>query len=117
MSATAELHAHVFMDGIDYKKSVARFKDGVDQDAVRSALSEYQKRGITLVRDGGDHFGACLYAKEIAREYGITYLMPVFALFKEGNYGRVVGVPYRDLSEYKNLVLKAGSLGANFIKK
>ena len=48
MSATAELHAHVFMDGIDYKKSVARFKDGVDQDAVRSALSEYQKRRITL---------------------------------------------------------------------
>ena len=35
-----ELHAHVFMDGIDYKESVARFKNGVDRSAVRAALSE-----------------------------------------------------------------------------
>ena len=111
-----ELHVHVFMDGIDYKKSVARFQDGVDKDAVRVALSEYQKRGITLVRDGGDHFGACLYAKSIADEYGITYLMPVYALYKDGNYGRVAGVPYHDLQEYRALVLKAKSLGADFIK-
>ena len=111
-----ELHAHVFMDGIDYQKSVARFKNGVDTDAVRSALSEYQKRGITFVRDGGDHFGACSYAKSIAQEYGITYLMPVFALYKEGNYGKVAGVPYKDLKEYRSLVLKAKSLGADFIK-
>lgn len=111
-----ELHAHVFMDGIDYQKSAARFKNGVDTDAVRSALSEYQKRGITFVRDGGDHFGACSYAKSIAPEYGITYLMPVFALYKEGNYGKVAGVPYKDLKEYHALVLKAKSLGADFIK-
>ena len=111
-----ELHAHVFMDGIDYQKSAARFKNGVDTDAVRSALSEYQKRGITFVRDGGDHFGACSYAKSIAQEYGITYLMPVFALYKEGNYGKVAGVPYKNLKEYQALVLKAKSLGADFIK-
>jgi len=111
-----ELHAHVFMDGIDYQKSVARFQNGVDTDAVRSVLSEYQKRGITFVRDGGDHFDACSYAKSIAQEYGITYLMPVFALYKEGNYGKVAGVPYKDLKEYHSLVLKAKSLGADFIK-
>ena len=111
-----ELHAHVFMDGIDYRKSVARFKDRVDEEAVRTALKEYQQRGITLVRDGGDHFGACLYAKSIAQEYGISYSMPVYALYKEGNYGRVAGVAYRDLKEYRELVLKAKSLGADFIK-
>ncbi len=111
-----ELHAHVFMDGIDYKESVARFKNGVDRSAVRAALSEYQKRGITFVRDGGDHFGACQYAKSIAAEYGITYLMPIYALFREGNYGRVAGVPYHDLKEYYALVLKAKALGADFIK-
>ena len=111
-----ELHAHVFMDGINYKNSVERFKNGVDESAVRLALSEYQKRGIILVRDGGDHFGACSYAKSIANEYGITYLMPVFALYKEGNYGKVAGVPYKDFKEYHSLVLKAKSLGADFIK-
>ncbi|MBR3244962.1 MAG: amidohydrolase family protein [Parasporobacterium sp.] len=111
-----ELHAHVFMDGIDYKKSVSRFKSGVDKAAVRKALSAYQEKGIHLVREGGDHFGACLYAKSIASEYGLTYLMPVYALFKEGNYGRVAGVPYFDLKEFQQKVLEAKNLGADFIK-
>ena len=68
------------------------------------------------MRDGGDHFGACSYAKSIAGEYGITYLMPVYALYREGNYGKVAGIPYRDFKEYHALVLKAKSLGADFIK-
>ncbi len=112
----AELHAHVFMDGIDYKKSVARFQDGVDKKKVRAVLSEYKKRGITLVRDGGDHFGASSYAKSIAGEYGITYLTPDFALYKEGNYGKVAGISYRDIAEYRVLVAKAKENGADFIK-
>lgn len=112
----AELHAHVFMDGYDYRKCVARFRDGVDKAEIRSVLSAYQSRGITLVRDGGDHFGACLYAKSIAGEYGITYLMPSFALYKEGNYGKVVGLPYADAKEFHTLVSKAKGLGADFIK-
>lgn len=112
----AELHAHVFMDGIDYQKSAARFKDGVDQDAVHSVLKEYHSRGITLIRDGGDHYGACRYAKSIAEEYGITYLMPSFAIFKEGNYGKIVGCPYRDLAEYRTRIAEAAAFGADFIK-
>ena len=39
----AELHAHVFMDGLDYKKSAMRFQDGVDQNADRSELKEAEK--------------------------------------------------------------------------
>ena len=112
----AELHAHVFMDGIDYKKSAMRFRDGVDKDAVRSVLKEYQSRGITMIRDGGDHYGACIYAKSIAGEYGITYLMPSFAIFKEGNYGKIVGRPYRDIKEYRTRIAEAASSGADFIK-
>lgn len=112
----SELHAHVFMDGIDYKKSVSRFKNGVDKAAVKAVLSEYKKRGITLVRDGGDHFDACLYAREIAPQYGITYLIPIHALYKEGNYGRVAGVPYRNLFEYREMVQKAKKMRADFIK-
>ncbi|MBR6356625.1 MAG: amidohydrolase family protein [Lachnospiraceae bacterium] len=112
----AELHAHVFMDGIDYQKSAMRFRDGVDKDAVRSVLKEYQSRGITMIRDGGDHYGACIYAKSIAGEYGITYLMPSFAIFKEGNYGKIVGLPYRDIKEYRTRISEAASLGSDFIK-
>ena len=111
-----ELHAHVFMDGKDYKKSVARFKDGVCEEAVRDCLRAYQECGISHLRDGGDHFGACLYAKSIASEYGLTYIMPAFALYKEGNYGRVAGVPYKDLKDYHSRVLEAKTLDADFIK-
>lgn len=113
---SAELHAHIFMDGIGYQESVKRFKGSVDESAVRRALRAYQDRGITYVRDGGDHFGACLYAKQIAGEYGITYAIPVYALFKEGNYGRVAGVPYADLASYRTLVSEAKAQGADFIK-
>lgn len=112
----AELHAHIFMDGNDYQKSVARFQDGVDKEKVRAVLSEYRKRGITLVRDGGDRFGGCVYAKSIASEYGITYLIPVYALYKEGNYGKVAGISYTDPKSYHALVLKAKETGADFIK-
>lgn len=112
----AELHAHVFMDGIDYKASAKRFSDGVDKDVVRCVLQKYQECGITMIRDGGDHYGACLYAKEIAKEYGITYLMPSFAIYKEGNYGKIVGRPYADLADYRERIAEAAASGADFIK-
>ncbi len=112
----AELHAHVFMDGIDYKNSVERFKIGIDETHVRSVLKAYKENGIDFVRDGGDHFGACLFAKSIANEFGITYVTPAFAMYKEGNYGKVVGEAYSNLNEYKNLIVQARKKGADFIK-
>ncbi len=112
----AELHAHVFMDGIDYKASVERHKTVVDQEAIQSVFQTYKDAGITCVREGGDHYGASLYAKTIAADYGIDYLSPVFALYKEGNYGKVAGVSYADHKEFLQRVLEAKDLGADFIK-
>ncbi|MCQ2530081.1 MAG: amidohydrolase family protein [Lachnospiraceae bacterium] len=113
---TAELHAHVFMDGIDYKKSVERHKTAVDKESVKGVFQAYKDRGITCVREGGDHYGASLYAKTIAADYGITYLSPCFALYKEGNYGKVAGLSYADFTEFQERVAKAKELGADFIK-
>lgn len=112
----AELHAHVFMDGIDYKNSVERFKSGIDEQHIHAVFSSYKQNGIDFVRDGGDHFGACLYAKSIASEYEIKYIMPAFAIYKEGNYGKVVGKAYNSFHEYKQLIDKAREAGADFIK-
>ncbi len=112
----AELHAHVFMDGIDYKKSVERHKTTVDQEAVKRVFQAYKDHGISLVREGGDHYGASIYAKTIATDYGITYLSPVFALYKEGNYGKVAGLSYADFKEFRERIAKAKDLGADFIK-
>lgn len=114
--AVSELHAHIFMDGTDYKKCVEKNKKAPDEAHIREVFSSYKKRKITFIREGGDHFGVCLKARQIAPEFGITYIMPAFAIFRAGNYGRVAGKPYSDLSEYKALVCEAKALGADFIK-
>ena len=49
-----ECHAHVIMDGINYKAAVALHKDGVCEAAVRAHLKEWKDAWITFVRDGGD---------------------------------------------------------------
>ena len=64
-----ECHAHVIMDGINYKAAVALHKDGVCEAAVRAHLKEWKDARITFVRDGGDARGASKKAKELAPEY------------------------------------------------
>ena len=46
-----ECHAHVIMDGLNYKAAVALHKDGVCEAAVRAHLKEWKDAGITFVRD------------------------------------------------------------------
>ena len=111
-----ECHAHVIMDGINYKAAVALHKDGVCEAAVRAHLKEWKDAGITFVRDGGDARGASKKAKELAPEYGIDYRTPVFAIHKRHHYGGIVGLPFDTWTEYEALVLRAKEEGADFIK-
>lgn len=74
---TAECHAHIFMDGVDYKKAAAAHENGPREDLIREHLAAYQKAGISYVRDGGDPYGAGVLARSLAPEYGITYRTPV----------------------------------------
>ena len=105
-----ECHAHVIMDGVNYKNAVALHKDGVCEEAVRKHLKAYQAAGITFVRDGGDARGASALAKELAGEYGIDYRTPLFAIHKRGHYGGIVGFPFDSRREYRELVGKAAGL-------
>lgn len=52
-----ECHAHMIMDGVNYKKAVAQHKDGVVDAVIRQRFEEYTKRGIFFIRDGGDACG------------------------------------------------------------
>ena len=81
-----ECHAHVLMDGINYRQAVERHKERPEEKAVRKCLEAYREAGISFVRDGGDNCGVSLLAKKIAPEYGIDYRTPVFAIHKEGHY-------------------------------
>ncbi len=111
-----ECHAHVIMDGKNYKEAVALHKNGVLEKVIHDCFSKYQESGITFIRDGGDSYGVSMRAKEIAPEYGIEYLTPIFAIHKSGHYGGIVGRKFSDLREYHKLVKEAKNLGADFIK-
>ena len=111
-----EGHAHLFMNGYDYRKAVETHKGHIREDILRGYLEEYRKRGVTFIRDGGDDLGVSSFVKNIAAEYGIDYRTPVFAIHKNGHYGSIVGKGFDTVKEYENLVREAKRQGADFIK-
>lgn len=111
-----ECHAHVIMDGANYRKAIDLHKNGPDETVIREHLKAYQDRGVTFVRDGGDALGVSARAKELASEYGIDYRTPIFAIHKKGHYGSIVGKSFENMKEYYALVLEAKEQGADFIK-
>ena len=112
----AECHAHIFMDGINYRRAVEVHEEGVNIGIVKKHLQEYKDHGIAYVRDGGDRLGVSQAAAEIAEEYGIRYRTPIFAIHRKGHYGRIVGRAAEDLKEYAALVREVKRLKGNFIK-
>lgn len=111
-----ECHEHIFMDGADYRAAVRTHKNSPCEPVIRAHLLEYQKRGVTYIRDGGDKYGASVLARELAAEYGITYRTPVFGIYKLGQYGKIVGLGFSDMKEYYGLVKEAIRQKADFIK-
>ena len=111
-----ECHAHIIMDGVNYRRAVDMHKNGPDDQIIKAHLKAYQDKGITFVRDGGDALGVSLRAKEIAPEYGIDYRTPVFVIHKEGHYGSIVGKSFATMREFHDRVLEAKKAGADFIK-
>lgn len=111
-----ECHAHIIMDGKNYKEAVLLHKSGVRDDVICQCFTAYRDAGITFIRDGGDSYGVSARAKVLAADYGITYLTPVFAIHKKGRYGRIVGRAFADIKEYLQLVGEVKQAGGDFIK-
>lgn len=111
-----ECHAHLILDGENFKKAVSLHKNGVEETVIRERLLKYKEAGVSLIRDGGDCLGVSKRAKVLAEEYGIFYLTPVFAIHKQGHYGGIVGRGFETIREYVQLVKEAKASGADFIK-
>ncbi len=111
-----ECHAHVIMDGKNYREAVSLHKNGVAEEVIHRCFVAYRDAGITFIRDGGDSYGVSKRAKELADVYGITYLTPVFAIHKRGHYGGIVGKAFDDLKEYRRLTEEVQNAGGDFIK-
>ena len=111
-----ENHMHIFMNGTDYRQAVDDMKNGRKEYVVRENLDKYRLHGITWVRDGGDHYGASVYARSIAPEYGIEYRTPIFSIHKKGHYGGIVGKEFEDFKEYHQLIQELRRQGGQFVK-
>lgn len=111
-----ECHAHVIMDGKNYKEAVSLHKNGVVEAVIHECFAKYRDAKITFIRDGGDCFGVSGRAKEIAPDYGIEYVTPMFAIHKSGHYGGIVGRGFENLKEYGQLVKEVKQAGGDFIK-
>lgn len=111
-----ECHAHIIMDGVNYRHAIDLHRNGPDDNVIREHLKIYQDRGIIFVRDGGDALGVSARAKELTPEYGIDYRTPVFAIHKEGHYGSIVGKSFSTMPEFYKRVLEAKEQSADFIK-
>lgn len=112
----ADCHMHMVLDGHDWRGAIARHSAGADEAFVRHTLSQYQEKGYTYLRDGGDKWGAGEYARSIAPEFGITYRTPLAPISKAGHYGGFIGQQYETLKEYAAMVKSHRQQGADFIK-
>ena len=112
----ADCHMHMILDGYEWKSAIARHKEKPDENFIRQVLETYRSLGYTYLRDGGDRWDAGKRARELAREYGITYRTPLAPLCKRGHYGAFIGLTWETFEDYRNLVVQHRKNGADFIK-
>ena len=111
-----DCHIHMVLDGVWWEDAIRRHKGGADIGFIRKTLADYQQKGFTYLRDGGDRWGVSLMARQLANEYGIRYRTPLAPLSKKGSYGGFIGLQYENVKEFARLVVENRLKGADFIK-
>ncbi len=111
-----DCHMHMALDGIDWKTALDRHRPSPDERFVRRTLEGYAQAGVTYLRDGGDRFGACELARELAPEYEIEYASPVFPIYRKGAYGSFISRSFSTMEEFIALVDEVAKRGGDFVK-
>ena len=111
-----ECHGHIMADGNSYNDAAALHEKAPDIRHIRTAFKALQACDVGYFRDGGDRFGVSIVAKKLAPQYEIDYVTAGFIICREGYYGAMYGFSYRDMAGARELILRAKSLGADFIK-
>ena len=111
-----DCHIHMVLDGVDWKRAIARHSSGVQESWVRRTLEVYRDLGFAYLRDGGDRWGVGAMARSLAAQYGIVYRTPLSPLCAQGHYGGFIGEKYENLSQFAALVSRKREAGADFIK-
>ena len=116
MRRSYECHGHLMMDGKDFAGARKRHRNGVDTDALRTSLESLRDAGIRYFRDGGDAYGVSVLGREIAPEYGIEVVTPVFAIHRRGYYGSIVGRSYDDMALFRQRIAELKKAKGDFVK-
>lgn len=112
----ADCHIHMLLDSGYWKAAIDRHRQSPDLSFIRATLQNYQAKGYTYLRDGGDRWGVGAAARTLAPDYGITYRTPLAPLCKAGHYGAFIGTTYENPQDYVNLVRQIRKDGGDFIK-
>lgn len=94
-------HIHVGLGGGD--NTCKKIVDSIDEKRmwIQRIFRAYKEKKIFALRDGGDNQGFSMLARSIAKEEGILYKTPGYALYKKGFYGAFLGKAILDLSDFK----------------
>lgn len=111
-----DAHIHIALNRCFTKKQWFEASDAKRMLWLKEVFAEYKSRGIMSLRDGGDNAFISLMARQVAKEEGITYKSPVFALYKSGCYGSFIGRPVSDLDEIKKELRALASYQPDHIK-
>lgn len=111
-----DLHIHMILDGVDFRKAIDTHRLCPCDDLIRSRLEEYRNKGITFLRDGGDAWDVSLRARELAVEYGMDYRSPGFPMYKKGHYGSFIGRGFETTDDYRRLLDELHEKNADFVK-
>lgn len=111
-----DCHIHMLLSGADWRAAIDRHRAAPEESWIRARLRDYQQKGFTYLRDGGDRWGVGKRARELAPEYGIAYRTPLAPLCRAGHYGGFIGKKYENLQEYADHVRENSANGADFIK-
>ncbi len=112
----ADCHIHMVLDGVDWKNAIARHQPSPDEAFIHRQLAIYQGLGYTYLRDGGDKWGVGAKARDLAKQYAITYRTPLSPLCHAGHYGGFIGTAFENLREFAALVVHTREAGGDFIK-
>ena len=111
-----DCHIHMVLDGQYWKSAIARHTEQADIPWIRAVLETYRNAGFTYLRDCGDRWGVGKAARQMAKDYGITYRTPLSSFYKKGHYGGIIGRPFETMQEFAALVRQNREEGADFIK-
>ena len=111
-----DCHMHMVLDGVDWKAAIARHKEGPQEQFIRRVLQRYHELGYDYLRDGGDRWGVGAKAREMAKEYDLTYRTPLAPVCKSGHYGAFIGQKYETLREFREIAGNLQKNGGDFLK-